>query len=321
MRIIKPSFEILPRDEQRGNIASIELAARTCYKTEDRITEGSADDMVQRLINSKHEAMLEHGDYIFELDETAADVVAILRHRFEEATGHTTRLIQTHTEGPNGKERWIISGNVRAWRELLARSYTARRYFAGSIDPVFLQGIIPEDERKHKPEQKPLHYGDLLPGLEQKAHLRQTVRFIIDRGVSHEFVRNRGNVGFGFAQESTRYCDYSKDRHGSEITVIEPCYFTPDTDPYAFWVMACATAENAYFTMRARCVKAEEARAVLPTSVKTELVMTGTLGDWQHFFDLRALCKTGKPHPQAYEVAKPLCIEMANRFPDAIKID
>ena len=131
--------------------------------------------------------------------------------------------------------------------------------------------------------------------------------------MSHEFVRHRV---MSFAMESSRYCNYSQERFNREITVIEPCYLVPHTEPYDLWKRSCMTAETAYFTLLNMGLAPQEARAVLPHSTKTELVMTGTLGMWKHFFDLRARQITGKAHPQAVEAAEPLMQEMTALFPD-----
>ena len=313
MKIIKPSFEVLTRDGLRGNINMIELAARTCYKTEDTIKEGSNDAIVSMLISRDHTAMLEHGDYIFMVDDyKILDNVAYCLHRHEKDTGHRIRLSIT-----DKANRPIISGNVRAWRELMASHSMAAWYFSGAIDPIFIGDIVPEEERIEDGRIHKLAYCDLRGALEQRVHLRQTVRFTVDRGVTHEFVRHRE---MSFAQESTRYCNYVNDRFGSEITVIEPCYLTPGTEPYDLWKRQCMTAETAYTHMQRMGCKSQEARAVLPHSTKADLIVTATLGQWDSFFDLRARQVTGPAHPQAAEVAVPLMQTFAEKFPEAIHI-
>ena len=152
----------------------------------------------------------------------------------------------------------------------------------------------------------------MIGKTERLTHLSQTVRFIIDRGISHEFVRHRM---MSFAQESTRFCNYSNDRFGREVTVIEPCYLVKHTEPYDLWKRQCMSAEVSYFAEMNLGLFPQEARAVLANSTKTELVMTGTLRQWDHFFDLRARQITGKAHPQAVEVAVPLMEEMSGLFP------
>ena len=163
---------------------------------------------------------------------------------------------------------------------------------------------------------------------------RHTVKFVCDRGVSHEFVRHRV---FSFAQESTRYCNYSKDKFGNEITCILPPWLSENDLPKGFgytsddwgslicefyyeatekgksegfiiepvrnFVFALQTSEQLYFSLLKEGWKAQEARSVLPNALKTELVMTGFESDWKHFFELRC---PGSAHPQARELAIPL---------------
>ena len=131
-------------------------------------------------------------------------------------------------------------------------------------------------------------------------HCSFTVKFICDRGVSHEIVRHRLA---SYCQESTRYCNYGKDQFGSEITVIEPCYLNKDTFAYDEWKEACRRAETAYFNLLNWGLSPQEARAVLPNSLKTEVVMTANIREWRHFLRLRT--STGA-HPQIREIATPL---------------
>ena len=165
-------------------------------------------------------------------------------------------------------------------------------------------------------------------------HESITVKFIVDRGVSHELVRHRLA---SFAQESTRYCNYSGDKFGNEITVIKPCFFRPvpeevipegdtkfvkackdasdETVKYVSWYNSCAIAECRYFALLDKGCTPQEARTVLPNSLKTEVVMTANIREWRHFLKLRAAGITGKPHPQMLEVAVPLLNELLEKLP------
>lgn len=143
-------------------------------------------------------------------------------------------------------------------------------------------------------------------------HASVTVKFVVDRGISHELVRHRLA---SFAQESTRYCDYSKDDFGSEITFIIPEYLEYKSEGWNIWKESMKQAEDAYFKMLDFGLSPQQARAVLPNSLKTEVVMTANLREWRHFFKLRALGTTGKPHPQMLEVAVPLLEDMKNLIP------
>lgn len=143
-------------------------------------------------------------------------------------------------------------------------------------------------------------------------HASVTVKFIVDRGISHELVRHRLA---SFAQESTRYCNYSKDDFGSEITFIIPEYLEYKSEGWNIWKESMKQAEDAYFKMLDFGLSPQQARAVLPNSLKTEVVMTANLREWRHFFKLRALGTTGKPHPQMLEVTVPLLEDMKNLIP------
>lgn len=174
---------------------------------------------------------------------------------------------------------------------------------------------------------------------------RICVRFICDRGILAEFTRHRT---FSFSAESTRYCNYSKDKFNNEITYILPCWIEEkdlpkgscyseddwgslicefyyeatekgkrdglNTSPVKNFIFALQASEQLYFSLLKEGWKPQQARAVLPNALKTELVMTGFVSDWKHFFRLRSrIAKTGKPHPQAQELADPLMDEFVKR--------
>ena len=143
-------------------------------------------------------------------------------------------------------------------------------------------------------------------------HQSISVKFIVDRGVSHELVRHRMA---SYAQESTRYCNYSKDKFGNELTFISPCFWSKSSREYEEWYAAMNSAEDIYFELIDWGVTPEQARTVLPNSIKTEVVMTANLREWRHFFKLRAIGTTGKPHPQMLEVTVPLLAEFKALIP------
>lgn len=140
-----------------------------------------------------------------------------------------------------------------------------------------------------------------------------TVRIICDRGVTHEIVRHRIA---SYSQESTRYCNYQKDKFGNEITVIDPCFWNSgsedDKKKRAIWAKAMEQAENAYFELIESGASAQEARSVLPNSLKTEIVVTMNLREWRHFFKLRT---ANAAHPQMREIARPLLDEFKSKIP------
>ena len=140
-------------------------------------------------------------------------------------------------------------------------------------------------------------------------HFSFSAKFTVDRGVSHEIVRHRLA---SYSQESTRYCNYGKDGFGGEITVIEPSFLIYSTDGYDIWQKGCEQAEKAYFDLLNWGCKPEEARAVLPNSLKTEIIMTANLREWRHFIKLRT---SPKAHPQIREVANKLLAMLRQSLP------
>lgn len=141
-------------------------------------------------------------------------------------------------------------------------------------------------------------------------HVSFTVKFIVDRGVSHEIVRHRLA---SYSQESTRDCNYTGDKFGKEITVIEPCFLTDERGAaYKSWKSACLEAQSFYFEMLEYGCTPQEARSVLPNSLKTEIVMTANLREWRHFLRLRT---SSAAHPQMREVTVPLMEELKQMIP------
>lgn len=140
-------------------------------------------------------------------------------------------------------------------------------------------------------------------------HEKITVRFIVDRGVSHELVRQRLA---SYSQESTRYCNYSKDKHQRKVTFIRPFFWESDPEKMEVWKKAMQSAEDAYLALMDLGANAQEARSVLPNSLKTELVATMDLREWRHVLRLRT---SPAAHPQMREVMCPLLEEMKKRVP------
>lgn len=299
MRIIKPSFEIWDQEEGlEGIYKQIERAGRVCYKSEDKITEDSAKEFVERMIKSGHGAMLEHGTVYLKIPYGTMDD----RGEFSNEPIVIKYIDNPYSVVMNNSENdyWYITSNYRVIIE------------NGWIDD--LQYLCEHTEFHAK---------------------RITVHFVCDRGVSHEFVRHRV---MSFAQESTRYCNYSKDKFGNELTYICPCWLDYDRvqelteianrdnkEVYRMghdeslsmeerglcsFVYDMSNHEHGYLFQISVGWKPQEARAVLPNALKTELVMTGFVSDWEHFFKLR---DAGSAHPQARELVHPLHEEFKNR--------
>lgn len=291
MKLIKPSFEIWNQPAGlEGVYKQIERVGRVCYKSEDKITEDSAKPFVDRMIKSGHGAMLEHGTVYLKCE---------------------TEVINRYIHPEDGEEEDFNK----------LEKYEYNSYSVTSDDGTYLYVTT---------NLRVLVENDWLDDLQyiceptEFHEKRITVHFVCDRGVSHEFVRHRV---MSFAQESTRYCNYSKDKFGNELTFIQPCWLDDERlklyGPYhtvirdksleSIFIASLNNAEKDYIDLIDLGWKPQEARAVLPNSLKTELVVTGFTSDWNHFFDLRARGTTGAPHPQAKELAEPLMKEFIAR--------
>lgn len=140
-------------------------------------------------------------------------------------------------------------------------------------------------------------------------HQSVTVRVICDRGVTHEIVRHRLA---SYTQESTRYCNYSKGKFGGEITVIEPCFWSSEDEKYKIWKSTIQIIEDSYNKLIELGASPQEARSILPNSLKTEIVVTMNLRAWRHFFELRT---ASGAHPQMREIAIPMLEEFKRLIP------
>lgn len=255
MKLIESSVQII---EEKDPYKMIELAGRTCYKSEDKITENSAKEFVDRMIKLGHGAMLEHGTIYLTIAKTAmniGDPIFYIKNKYS----------KVNEDGLF----YYITTNMR---------------------------VLVENNR----------LDDLQYQVEPTEHheKRITAKFICDRGVSHEFVRHRV---FSFAQESQRYCNYSKDKFNKEILFIKPTWYKDDASivksnerTFCEILQKC---ETYYFYLLEDGAKPQEARGVLPNATKTELVMTGFESDWEGFFKLRC---SGAAHPDAKKLADEL---------------
>lgn len=140
-------------------------------------------------------------------------------------------------------------------------------------------------------------------------HEKITVKITCDRGISHEIVRHRLA---SYSQESTRYCNYQKDKFGNELTFIRPYFWNDDPQKYALWEQTMSQIENTYIKLIDTGAAPDEARTVLPNSLKTEIVMTMNLREWRHFFVMRT---SPKAHPQMREVTIPMLREFQKAVP------
>jgi thymidylate synthase (FAD) len=284
MKLIESSVQII---EEKDPYKMIELAGRTCYKSEDKITENSAKEFVDRMIKLGHGAMLEHGTIYLTIDGEDPNLSKI------QSNPHTkVNLVpyEVLTEG-----NYTISYKAHITTNL-------RVLVENNLKELLCYQVEPTEHHEK----------------------RITAKFICDRGVSHEFVRHRV---FSFAQESQRYCNYNKDKFNNELTFIKPTWLNIPTGDYTYWdgdwcdidnmkiqlpsdngiadnfLWCLNNAGMQYRLLINKGLKPQEARGVLPNATKTELVMTGFESDWEGFFRLRC---SGAAHPDAKKLADEL---------------
>lgn len=311
MQAIKPYTQIFDDFDGQEILKKIEVCGRVCYKSEGKIEEGSAERFVASLIKRGHEAVLEHASFIVETSEDFYEESKYVIGFLEESTDFVSYLRFTNDTRP------IISGNVRAWRSfftMVLATYNrlpiaAKKFIKDNpiIFPEFQDAKFREIEDYS--EFKVLKASDLQSLKEKLTHWDVTVKFVVDRGVSHEIVRHRPA---SYCQESTRYCNYSKESFGSEVTFIIPHYIIFGSEAWKTWKDAMKYAETAYFKLLDIGLLPQEARAVLPNSLKTELIMTANLQEWVTFFQLRT---ANAAHPQMREVARPLLDDLKELIP------
>lgn len=285
MKFLQPSFEIWQQEAGIDGIyRMIERAGRVCYKSENHVDNQSARPFVERLIASKHTAMLEHGTVYLVTDQA--------------------KLAERYIQNPFS----------------VVHTLDTKNYITTNLRVLVEQGWM--DDLQYLYKQQPQH------------EPRITVHFTTQVSITREFNRHRSH---SMAEQSTRYCNYSKDKFGGEININVPewitncekfsateqagnfnmqfinyCRSIADSNgntnwtDFDAWLFANLATEFAYMQLIELGRKPQEARAVLPLDVNTELIHTAFLHDWQHFFNLRALGTTGAPHPDAKAIAQPL---------------
>lgn len=274
MKLIESKAEYIPQEEGlEGIYKAIELAGRTAYHSQDKITPDSAKDFVDRMIKSKHGACLEHGTVYLKWYPPGI---------FDRVKGHT---VYDYVNNPYTKsvecltKESIVRGSVMEYR--ITTNYRTL------IENNWLNDL------------------QYLCSPTEFHEKRYTMRFTCSRAISHELVRSRT---MSFLQESQRYINYSRERHGGEITLIVPnrsaWYGNEESKGEAYWSMLnlLDDIERVYMQAIECGVQPQIARDVLPNATKTELIMTGFSSDWKHVLDLRLFEKTGRVHPDMLDL-------------------
>ena len=314
---IEPSVTLI---HESSPFKKIELAGRTCYKSESKITKESSVRFVKNLIKHGHTAMLEHAVLVFELDLDRCAKAKDELKMYEQYLRSDPYIHVTSVDHPY--RRVLVSANIRA---ILQRKLR---------DPLYVSlltaypDFYPEDADSYKDMLFPhikMPIVDIrkikdLTEEEFDAHFYLSARFITDRGVSHEMVRHRP---CSFAQESTRYCNYSKDQFGGHLAFVRPSTYDNWTmDQQAAFCNALAIIDKTYtmLTTDEHALQAQQARAILPNTLKTEIIITSNAGEWKHFYNLRSKGVTGKPHPDIKFVAD-IARKKMNKYIRSLKYD
>lgn len=265
MKLIKPSYEIWEQEPGlMGIYRAIERAGRVCYKSEDKITEDSAEGFVNRMIKSGHHSMLEHGTVYLLID----------------CSGRLLDIANKYTK--NKYSRWSLHKD--------GRHYCITTNLRVLVENGWL------DDLKYLCEPTEFH------------EKRVTVHFVANIHFYKDTTRHRV---FSWAIESTRFCNYLKEKFGMSVSFMKPTWIK-DED-ISELEEDCKIMESIYFKWIKKGYQAQHAAYFLPQGTKAEVVMTGFTSDYDHFFDLRAIGTTGEPHPDVKALAKPLMIEFKNR--------
>lgn len=303
MKLIESSVQII---EEKDPYKMIELAGRTCYKSEDKITEDSSKEFVDRMIKLGHGAMLEHGTIYLNVPEQT--YTETLEDEFGKFNNPNNGLVDRYRKNKYSKVNSVAADEELRKKYPKVRPFKlTHHYITTNLRVIIENGWEKDLEWQCEPTE---HH-----------EKRITAKFICDRGVSHEFVRHRV---FSFAQESQRYCNYNKDKFNNELTFIRPTWLNIPTGDYTYWdgdwcdidnmkiqlpsdngvadnfLWCLNNAGMQYRLLINKGLKPQEARGVLPNATKTELVMTGFESDWEHFFSLRC---SSKAHPDAKKLA------------------
>ena len=307
MKVIAPYFEILEDLDSQSLAVRIEACGRICYKSEDKISPESAEPFIRNIIKHGHNSVTEMAvltlSIVYDSESFASQFFHLLPKFF-----HIDKV---------EKKELLVTGSVRAFRELYQANPTVKMVkaiaeFLGRRHPLFYEDLLPArglvKQEGVKVEKVPLQTVDTLPADLLAKHRHVAVLFVVNRAITHEIVRHRP---VSYLQESQRYCRYSQDKFGSEVTFIKPMFFKKGSAEYSMWEQAMQETEKIYFKLL-ETSSPQAARTVLPNSCKTELITFANLLEWLHIFKLR----TSKgAEPSMREVMIPLLHKFQEKYP------
>jgi len=307
MRIIEPCFTILDELDQQSLPVRIEYCGRICYKSENRIDKGSAIPFVKKMAENGHNSVLEMGVVTLIVICSTPDPINALF--FCQPKFLQIDQLDAH--------RLLVTGSIRAFREMLSSYPTDAisrtiAFFLAQRYPYLFETLL-TDTGEEMPagisvEKMGLKKIEQLCPPQCAKHRYLAVKFIVNRAVTHELVRHRPCT---FLQESQRYCRYSADKFGNEVTFIKPLFFEEQSEEFAIWKKAMEDMERQYLRLLETSTP-QAARTVLPNSCKTEIIVYANLLEWQHILALRT---SKAAEPSMREVMIPLQQELQNRYP------
>lgn len=306
MIIVKQSAQVI---DESIPTKRIERIGRVCYKSEDKIGDGTDRKFCMSMHKNGHTAMLEHYRFIMEVPEEIYNALTNMLPRHFEFTCYDERCIISF----NAVALMQIADDDRCLQTGLTKAYVEDirdELIAHVIEKYDCAEIFGRDNSEDYMYTFSVRHIDNDPVVmlpeEWNRHGWLSALLITDRGITHEIVRCREETSY--AQESTRYCNYGK---ADEITVVDQGFTGSEFD---VWYNQILDAEEAYMKLDKMGVLPQMARSVLPTCTKAEIVMTAPIFEWRHFIDIRLHGTTGKPHPLAKELTGLLYYGNESRF-------
>ncbi len=305
MKIVEPSFEIQDYLDSVSIAARLEACGRICYKSEDKITADSALPFVSRIAAHGHNSVLEMAVVSFK--------VRCLPHHAQELLACQPKYLVVDIVD----DAMLVTGSIRSYRELYGR-YPHNLIVSSLIAvlaaelPYLFDILLDLKTAAEKGpdiaiERLAMNDVDSLPDHLRKRHRFVSVKFIVNRAVTHELVRHRP---CSFLQESQRYCRYSQDKFDNQVSFIKPMFFSEGSEEYKLWQEAMELTEAVYLKLL-ETTSPQAARTVLPNSCKTEIIVYCNLEEWQHIFSLRT---SAAAEPSMREIMIPLQQEMQKKF-------
>ncbi len=296
VQIVDVASEVYPLHHLEDICTHIERCGRTCYKSENKITEETAIPFITGILKSGHESVIEHANVIFSMPDIAQN------HKIFEMRDIRGLYISLEKDPLDNVEKIIVSGNMRSFRDL-ARLYDVHDFLLKIGNPIFYIG------EKHRTVFSEVKLESVQQSRFSELHNFLTTHSICDLGAYKDITRHRLA---SFSIESTRFCNYAKGKFGSELTMIEPCNIDKDSEMYHIWLKAMNEIENNYMAMAELGAKADQLRMLLPHSTKADMIMTANVSEWQHIFSLR--CHSAA-HPSVQLVMKKVLAECYKIWP------